>query len=1246
MSITFLHNTNSSQVRPLSAWKRGLGATATTLGLLLALPAWAADLPDLRPVQLQVPASLTGPPNPSMMVSWTVTNAGPGVASGAWKDALYFSFDDVFDPSDTSFGLSFDEIGPIAPGACYRRTNTVWFPRLVESMTFHLILKTDIERSLNESDPDNNVFVSEPMTFTLDETPSDLSPIAFVGPTEITGSLMPSITLVCGVTNYGPGAASDSWWDAVLFSTDGVNWEVIGGNGGLGPVEAGESYWRTNRVRLPIYESGTYYLMYTVDAGDSLRETDRSNNTSAVLEVNFTHLAPDLAPIAFQVPASVTGSPYPYVTVVWGVTNQGIGPAALPWWYDHVYCSTDAVLDEGDYGAGWAKLNGPLGVGECYWVTNQVKLNAAQSGTYYLILKIAQGGFDLHESDLNNNVLVVPIEVTIFPPDLTPVAFVVPERVTGFPFPSVTVAWSVVNQGGGPANRWMDRVYLSAQPMVNPADGNAIGWNDEIEPLAAGGSYWRTNTFRVPVVRNGTWYLILETEVEGDSDPANNFSAVPVEFEIIPPNLTPVALQAPGVITNVPRATFSVVWGVANQGPGEARAMGHWSDKLYMSRNALLDRSAVVLATNLETGPVPAGGAYWRTNTVTLPPVEPGAYYLIFTANADGPLYGVFPDNIRWSVNLAADVALCESDTNNNQLVVPVDVGRGIVDLKPLVPSVPALITNQTVRLVWGVTNQGTAPAVPNGIWADTWSDNVCLCRSPVQDGTDLWLAENRQAGPLAPGSVIWHTNTVRVWIHTPSPTYYLLFKTDGFNSVLESDEDNNLTAVPVTLDLKPVDLAPIALQVPSVIVGPSNPVVTLAWGVTNQGTGPALDWVDAVYLSTNAVLDTGDVELARSVEAGLVEGGACYWRTNAVRIPVAESGTYYLIFKTDVGESLYESDEDNNVLVVPVTFDVLKPDLAPIALPVPGVIRGPPNPPVTLVWGVTNRGSGPAAGWTGRIYLSTNAVLDGPDVELWRGIEPGPVGPGECFWRTNVLRIPLLASGSRYLIFKLDMGNDTLVAPISFEIQPPDLVPLVLQAPTCLTVLPTPPTLVTLVWGVTNCGTGPAIGYPMFWNSVFLSRHPVLDEDDDDEVDEFPAGPLEAGGSCWHTNTVELDVWPSGTYYLFFKADSSRYIYESNETNNVVTVPVTVNVLFPARFSDEEGEQPEFLPDGSLVLCVYGVLGASYRLEASTNLTDWVRIVDFTCTSSPTGVVDPRAKDHAWRFYRTQSLTNQASGL
>lgn len=66
-----------------------------------------------------------------------------------------------------------------------------------------------------------------------------------------------------------------------------------------------------------------------------------------------------------------------------------------------------------------------------------------------------------------------------------------------------------------------------------------------------------------------------------------------------------------------------------------------------------------------------------------------------------------------------------------------------------------------------------------------------------------------------------------------------------------------------------------------------------------------------------------------------------------------------------------------------------------------------------------------------------------------------------------------------------------------------------------------------------------------------------------------------------------------------------------------------------------------QYLPDGRFQLTVFGEIGRSYVLEASTNLVVWTAMFNFTCTNSPTYVVDVAAKNYGQRFYRIAPLTS-----
>src|SRR5206468_8288864 len=105
----------------------------------------------------------------------------------------------------------------------------------------------------------------------------------------------------------------------------------------------------------------------------------------------------------------------------------------------------------------------------------------------------------------------------------------------------------------------------------------------------------------------------------------------------------------------------------------------------------------------------------------------------------------------------------------------------------------------------------------------------------------------------------------------------------------------------------------------------------------------------------------------------------------------VRTNGAYYLVFQADTDNYLVESNFDNNVVSVPVTFHIHLPDLGPVAFQAPRFVAGPPNSTFTVTWGVTNRGLAPVVSDFERydyVYLSTNAALDDSAQLIWTGVE------------------------------------------------------------------------------------------------------------------------------------------------------------------------------------------------------------------------------------------------------------------
>ena len=229
-----------------------------------------------------------------------------------------------------------------------------------------------------------------------------------------------------------------------------------------------------------------------------------------------------------------------------------------------------------------------------------------------------------------------------------------------------------------------------------------------------------------------------------------------------------------------------------------------------------------------------------------------------------------------------------------------------------------------TAAVSWTVLNQGTGPA------ASSWYDYIYLSTDDKYDFFDAYVSSSyiSNATPLAAGASYSRNPTVTL-PSLPAGAYYLLFVTDAFSSQSETNETNNVCAVPITLEpadtSSPADLEISDVSAPDSAV--SGRYFSVTWVVTNVGTADAdASWIDAVYLSTDATLDTAaDTPLATiitSSESPLADGRG-YIVSMDVFLPGSTApGDYHLLFVANSAADQAESSRENNVAVLAFTVE------------------------------------------------------------------------------------------------------------------------------------------------------------------------------------------------------------------------------------------------------------------------------------------------------------------------------------
>ena len=162
-----------------------------------------------------------------------------------------------------------------------------------------------------------------------------------------------------------------------------------------------------------------------------------------------------------------------------------------------------------------------------------------------------------------------------------------------------------------------------------------------------------------------------------------------------------------------------------------------------------------------------------------------------------------------------------------------------------------------------------------------------------------------------------------------PAGSYYLLFFADGSHNQAETNENNNVKAVPITLAAgeteSPVNLAISDADAPS-SAAPGQ-YLSVTWIVTNVGfDGAEASWLDGVYLSTDSTYDpASDTPLANISTASQspLPDGRGYIVSMDVPLPAGTApGDYHLFIVANSSEGQDESDRSNNVvdLILSVT--------------------------------------------------------------------------------------------------------------------------------------------------------------------------------------------------------------------------------------------------------------------------------------------------------------------------------------
>ncbi|MFZ4430958.1 MAG: CARDB domain-containing protein, partial [Phycisphaerales bacterium] len=635
----------------------------------------------------------------------------------------------------------------------------------------------------------------------------------------------------------------------------------------------------------------------------------------------------------------------------------------------------------------------------------------------------------------------------------------------------------VRNAGNGAASgTWVDRVHLSADAVLDPAD-IALGDVAVTGPALSSTEYSRTSQLPIPAsTPPGEYHLILSTDATNAvSEPGNEGNNVIAGVQRVRiaalPNLglasAPSAPAGAGA-GDVIRVGFTV------RNDSSAAATGSWNDAVYLSADTTLQVGVDVrVAAAVSPASLAAGATYERALDVTLP--------------AD-----FSPAGTRHLIVAVDDNAAVDEATEADNIVV-----RAITISPTPVPDLA--VSNVTspatgsfgspLSLGWTVANQGEIAAV--GAWSDA---AVLSLNDTFGDADDIALSPTVPGATPLPVSQSYQRSGVSFTVparHMPQATYRVLVRTgDPANvSPREAARANNVGVGPeiVMTPTPSPNLRVTEVVAPSTALAGAG--VTLRWTVSNAGTAAASGlWTDRVLLRDPSGVSP-DVELGIFGKSATVAPGQSYTQQFAVTLPREVEGSRVFVVMTDSGNAIAEpapgAEADNTAVSVPATAVDLPqgPDLVVAAVePLGG--SGTFGVPVSVRVTVRNQGTLAATGaWFDRVLLRREGASASEDLPL-EPLSPapaGPLAPGGEYVVTAVVTPPVrneFADGAYRFVARADAngnvaerreGNNELVSAPFTLVRPvlPNLRVNFISVPDPAL----PGGAITVTWTVVNAG-------------------------------------------------------------------------------------------------------------------------------------------------------------------------------
>ena len=711
--------------------------------------------------------------------------------------------------------------------------------------------------------------------------------------------------------------------DAILDASDKyLNYDSVAA------LLPGQSGAESANLRIPAsWPLGGAFILVVADFKAEVSEADETNNVWPIgIEVT-EHKVPtseDLPELAVQNSrlSSTVALQGTVVEAMAEVVNQGLGNAEAS--QLRYYLATEPQLTDGAIYLNYDRVDA-LTPGTASSEGANLRIPSEIVSGDYFILFVADAKRQVAEADETNNVLARSISIgedaVLGTADLA-ITSLSMEASTLYPGESLRADITVQNAGTGLSKSTSLRYYLSADSLLS-ADDVEVG-SDTLEPLGPGASRSESALLSIhSSTRIGTYQVLAVVDASEDENTdatlENNQAQVTLILskdrpDAALPDLTieDVTLSAPVGLAGDP---ISITLNIANRGTLDAQSSRL---KYYLSPKQTFDADADYLNYDAVGALAPNALSAENANLRIPSSLTDGRYYILLIADdTDTVEETLESNNIHvLSIDVGPEaVAVYHAATEEG-------ASQDLPDLMLELERAPErdFAPGEQVPVSVNVRNDGRAAAGSSRI-------KYFISRDSIYDAFDKYGGYDRVDALEIEGGGIESGNP-RVPSDAQGGLWYVLVVADANNEVEESEEENNVLAIPFMVDVDAPDailpdLAVTDFEIDAERYQP-NTQAQVNLQIANQGVESAASSRLKFYWSNDEHYDAQDRFLDyRRVPALEVSETASFSVT--LRIPFeASSGARYLLVVLDVEGRVDERFESNNVYPQLVTIDAL----------------------------------------------------------------------------------------------------------------------------------------------------------------------------------------------------------------------------------------------------------------------------------------------------------------------------------